>query len=286
MSLFAQDERACFQAKVAGEMTLIEAGDIELDYERRGSGPPLLLIMGMSGTRRHWSEAFLNLLAQHFEVIAYDHRGVGASTRMQSPFTILDLASDAARLLEALEIDAAHLLGFSMGGMVAQELVLAHPERITTLTLAGTYCGGPGSALATDRATRTLRDAVATRDREQAVRAAWLVNVSESFAANQQAQTQFMEIGLSKGVASAVVMEQMRAIAGHDTTAWLAQIDAPTLIVHGSDDQMLPVLNAQLISGLMPQARLEIIEGAGHLFFWEQPERAAQLVLEHTAVRA
>ena len=267
-------------------MPLLRAGDIELDYERRGSGPPLLLIMGMSGTRAHWSERFLALLERDFEVIAYDHRGVGASSRVHSSFTILDLAADAAALLSGLQLDSAHVLGFSMGGMVAQELTLAHPQRIRTLTLAGTYCGGEGSALATDKATRILRDAVATRDREQAVQAAWQVNVSEAFATDAQAHADFMQIGMSKGVASAVVMEQMRAIAGHDTTARLGEIEAPTLIVHGSEDLMLPVSNAHLIAGLMPDAGLEIIDGAGHLFFWEQPERAADLLLEHTAVRA
>lgn len=267
-------------------MALARAGDIELDYQRSGSGAPLLLIMGMSGTREHWSEGFLDLLRTDFEVIAYDHRGVGASTRVESSFTILDLAADASALLRALEIEEAHVLGFSMGGMVAQELALAHPEQITTLTLAGTYCGGEGSALATAAATRILRDAVATRDRASAVRAAWQVNVSEAFAAEREAHARFMEIGMGKGVASAVVMEQMRAISGHDTTARLGEIEAPTLIVHGSEDQMLPVANAHLIAQLMPSARLEMIDGAGHLFFWEQPERAAELVREHAAVRA
>lgn len=267
-------------------MPLARAGEVELDYERRGSGPPLLVIMGMSGTRLHWSERFLDLLARDFEVIAYNHRGVGASMRVQSPFTIVDLAADAAALLGALEIETAHVLGFSMGGMVAQELVLAQPRRIVTLTLAGTYCGGEGSALAPLETTRILRDAVATRDREQAVQAAWQVNVSQDFASNERAHADFMEIGMRKGVASAVVMEQMRAIAGHDTTGRLGEIEAPTLILHGSEDMMLPVENAHMIARLMPSAKLEIVEGAGHLFFWEQPQRAADLIVAHAAVRA
>jgi 3-oxoadipate enol-lactonase len=267
-------------------MPLARAGDIDLDYERRGSGPPLLMIMGMSGTHAHWSERFLTLLERDFEVIAYDHRGVGASSRVEHGFSIVDLAADAEGLLSALRLDSAHVLGFSMGGMVAQELSLAHPERVRTLTLASTYCGGEGSALATSQATRVLRDAVATRDREAAVEGFWQVNVSKTFAADEQAHAEFMEIGLDKGVASVVVMEQMRAIVGHDTTARLGEIEAPTLIVHGSEDMMLPVANAHQIAALMPGARLEIIEGAGHLFFWEQPRRAAELVLEHTAVRA
>jgi 3-oxoadipate enol-lactonase len=266
-------------------MTLVQAGDIQLDCERSGSGPPLLLIMGMSGTRRHWSERFLELLRADFETISYDHRGVGASSPLEGAFTIADLAADAAALLAALDLERAHVLGFSMGGMVAQELALAHPERITTLTLAGTYCGGPGSALAPQQTTRILGEAMATRDREQAVLAAWRVNVSESFASNVAARARFMEIGMSGAVSFAVVVEQMKAIARHDTSARLGEIQAPTLIVHGSQDMMLPVQNARLIAQLMPLARLEIIDGVGHLFFWEQPHRAAELVLEHAAVR-
>jgi 3-oxoadipate enol-lactonase len=267
-------------------MTLVRAGEIEIDYERSGSGPPLLLIMGMSGTRLHWGDPFLHLLREHFEVIAYDHRGVGASSRMESPFTIADLAADAQALLETLSIETAHVLGISMGGMVAQELALRCPSRLITLTLGCTYCGGPGSALASDKATRILRDAVASRDREQAIAAAWEVNVSASFASNAPERERFMQIGRSKGVASAVVMEQMRAIAGHDTSSRLHEIETPTLIVHGSEDMMLPVVNADLIASLMAGARLQVIEGVGHLFFWECPEQAAELVREHATVRA
>src|ERR1700685_4257200 len=126
-------------------MPRIDTGAVELSYERSGSGPPLLLIMGMSGTFSHWSEPFLDELRASFEVIVYDHRGVGESSPLEGELTIAQLAQDAAALLAALELDTAHVLGISMGGMVAQELALAHPERIRTLTLGCTYCGGPGS---------------------------------------------------------------------------------------------------------------------------------------------
>jgi 3-oxoadipate enol-lactonase len=125
-------------------MPVLRVGEIELDYERSGSGPPLLAIMGMSGTALHWGEPFLGALRDDFEVIVYDHRGVGASSRLEGALTIVQLAEDAAGLLAALELDSAHVLGISMGGMVAQELALAHPERVRTLTLGCTYCGGEG----------------------------------------------------------------------------------------------------------------------------------------------
>src|SRR4051794_32195564 len=117
-------------------MALVRIGDTELDVERSGSGPPLLLIMGMSGTALHWGEPFLQALREDFDVITYDHRGVGASTRLDGEITIAEMAADAATLLQALDIEAAHVVGFSMGGMIAQELALAHPERMLTLTLA------------------------------------------------------------------------------------------------------------------------------------------------------
>src|SRR5258708_22998082 len=103
-------------------MTRVAVGDIQLDCERSGSGPPLLAIMGMSGTALHWGEPFLEELRRDFEVIAYDHRGVGASTALDGGVTIAEMAEDAAGLLAALELDSADVLGISMGGMVAQEL--------------------------------------------------------------------------------------------------------------------------------------------------------------------
>ena len=139
-------------------MPAIPVGEVELDYERSGEGPPLLMIMGMSGTALHWGEPFLQALRPHFEVIVYDHRGVGASSRLEGPLTITQLARDAAGLLDALAIEAAHVLGISMGGMIAQELVLRHPERVRTLTLGCTYAGGPEGRLTAPEVLQVLSE--------------------------------------------------------------------------------------------------------------------------------
>jgi 3-oxoadipate enol-lactonase len=262
-------------------MPVLKAGEVELGYERSGEGPPLLLIMGMSGTLAHWGEPLLSRLRDDFEVIVYDHRGVGESTRVSDPFTIDALASDTAALMEALELDSAHVMGISMGGMVAQELALRHPERLRSLVLGCTYAGGEGSVLTSEEVFRGLAEAMASGDRQRAIRAAWEANVSARFAANEQAYASFLRIGTAHAVSVGVVMEQLRAIAGHDTSARLGQITAPTLVVHGTEDQMLPVPNGHAIAALIPGARLEILEGVGHLFFWEEPDRSAQLVREH-----
>jgi 3-oxoadipate enol-lactonase len=269
-------------------MTVIDVGEMQLDYERSGnpSGPPLLLIMGMSGTSLHWGEPFLELLRADFDVIAYDHRGVGASTPLDGHVTIRQMADDASGLLGALELDDAHVLGISMGGMIAQELALGDPQRVRTLTLGCTYCGGEGSALASQAVMSKLAAAMASGDRERALRAGWEINVSQTMAADDQAYAKFGEIGMRRAVAVPVIMEQLQACAAHDTNARLSQLAMPTLVIHGSEDQLLPVQNGRLIATRIPGARLEIFDDIGHMFVWERPERAAELVREHAAVLA
>src|ERR1700760_79079 len=266
-------------------MTLIDVGEIQLDYERSGKrdGPPLLLIMGMSGTSLHWGEPFLELLRADFDVIAYDHRGVGASTPLDGPITTREMADDAAGLLAALGLDDAHVLGISMGGMIAQELALNHPQRIRTLTLGCTYCGGEGSALASEQDLSGLVEAMGSGDRERALRAGWGINVSAAYAAGEEGYAKFREIAMRRAVALPVIMQQMQACAAHDTNARLPEIAAPTLVIHGTDDRLLPVQNGKLIASRIPRAQLEIFDGVGHLFFWERPERSAELVRAHAA---
>ena len=267
-------------------MTLVQVGESRLDYERSGSGPVLLAIMGMSGTALSWGEPFLQALRQNHEVIVYDHRGVGASTRLDGSITIAEMAEDAAGLLRALQVDAADVLGISMGGMIAQELALKHPELVRTLTLGCTYCGGEGSSLAGPDVGQRLAEALMSGDRERALRVGWEVNVSPAYAADQEAWEAFHEIALKRAVAVPVVMAQMQACIAHDTHSRLGGLRVPTLVIHGTEDQMIPVSNAPLIAELIPGARLEILDGVGHLFFWEQAKRAAELIDAHTAVEA
>ncbi|MHB1539094.1 MAG: alpha/beta fold hydrolase [Solirubrobacteraceae bacterium] len=267
-------------------MPIADAGGVELHYQRSGEGPPLLLIMGMAGTTEHWGQPFLHSLRPHFQTIVYDHRGVGASARVSESFTIAELARDALHLLQALEIERAHVLGISMGGMVAQELVLERPHVPLSLTLGCTYCGGEGSVLAGQDVVSSIGQALASRDRERAIRANWEVNVSAQFAADQQAWQRFHAIGQRSSVAVAVILEQMKAISRHDTSARLRNIHTPTLVIHGDADRMLPVSNGRLIASLVPDSRYHELPGVGHLFFWERPQQAGQLVRAHATVHA
>jgi 3-oxoadipate enol-lactonase len=259
----------------------IVVGDNELHYERAGSGEPLLLIQGMSGTHVSWGDPFLGPLQEGFDVIAFDNRGIGLSAPTEGPFTIVEMAEDAAGLLGGIGIESAHVVGISMGGMIAQELALARSERLRSLTLGCTYCGGPGSQLMPQENMEKLAAGMMSGDRDKAIRASWEVNLSPVFRADESRYAAFHEMATSVPAAKRTIELQAQAIFGHDTSGRLGEISAPTLIVHGSEDGVLPYPNGQQIASLMPAARLETLEGVGHMFWWEQPEHSAELIREH-----
>jgi 3-oxoadipate enol-lactonase len=259
-----------------------DVAGLRLHYLRRGEGEPLLLIQGMSGTHLAWGEPFEAALEREgLELLTYDHRGVGHSTPTAEGFSIVELADDAAGLLDALELERAHVLGISMGGMVAQELALRHPQRLRTLTLGCTYCGGPEGRLAGEEVAAGLGQALLSGDRERALRAGYGFNLSPAFTAEPANYDPFRTMATTLPVPVAVIMLQMQAIQGHDTSARLPRLEVPTLVIHGTEDRMLPLANGELIARLVPGARLERLEGVGHMFWWEQPERSARLVAEH-----
>jgi pimeloyl-ACP methyl ester carboxylesterase len=258
----------------------------ELHVERRGGGEPLLLIQGMGANSAHWGEPFLAALERDFELILYDHRGIGRSGPLTGEVTTADLASDALALLDALGLERAHVLGFSMGGMVAQELSLAAPARIASLALAATSAGGTQSKPTSGEVVQALTAAVLSGDRERVLKTGFGFVVSSAYAADAANYATFAAAAREHPATIQMLMEQQAAIVAHDTYGRLRGIRVPTLVIHGTDDQMLSWTNGDLIASLIPGARLEILEGVGHLVYWEQPERTARLVREHATAQA
>jgi pimeloyl-ACP methyl ester carboxylesterase len=258
----------------------------ELHVERRGAGDPLLLIQGMGGNSAHWGEPFLRELERDFEVIAYDHRGTGRSAPLQGEITTAGLAADAIALLHALEIERTHVLGFSMGGMVAQELALSAPQRVASLVLAGTSAGGTQSKPTSDDVVRALTFAALSRDHERMLRTGFSYVVSEPYAAVAENYASFAAAAREHPASIQILLEQQSAVFGHDTFGRLRTLEVPTLVIHGTEDQMLSWVNGDLIASTVPGARLEVLDGVGHLVYWEQPERTAQLIREHAAAHA
>jgi pimeloyl-ACP methyl ester carboxylesterase len=258
------------------------AGDAgQLYWERSGAGEPLLLIQGMSGTHLSWGAPFLSHLEGDFDCVVFDNRGIGNSAEVSAPFTIADLAADALAVMDAAGLETAHVLGISMGGMTAQELALAHPDRLRSLTLGCTYCGGPGSSLIAPEDARPLLEAMGSGDLDRIFKAAYEVNLSPTFRADESHHADFTAMAGALPARQQTVQLQLQAIGGHDTQDRLAEIAAPTLVVHGTEDRMIPVANGGLIASLVPGAHLEILDGVGHMFWWEQPERSAELLRAH-----
>jgi 3-oxoadipate enol-lactonase len=261
-------------------MPSVDAGGTELHFVRAGSGEPMLLIQGMSATHLTWGRPFLAPLEESFDCVVFDNRGMGLSGPAAMPFEIVDLAADTLALLDALEIERAHVVGISMGGMIAQELALAHPERFRSLTLGATYCGGPEGTLMAPEDLKMLGAAMASGEREQVFRAMWEINLSPTFRQDEARFDEFCEMGNALPAPKQVILQQMRACGAHDTSERLNQIEVPTQVVHGTADRLLGVGNGIQIASLL-SVEPQLLDGVGHMFWWEQPERSATLVREH-----
>jgi 3-oxoadipate enol-lactonase len=258
----------------------------ELNYERGGEGEPLLLIQGMTANLLAWGRPFSSLLKESFDVISFDNRGMGLSSPVTEAFSIAEMAADTAALLDALEIESAHVLGISMGGMIAQELALAEPERVRSLTLGCSYCGGPGSQLLDPADFQKLAEAMASGDGQRVYRAMWELNVSPAFAADEGNYAGFTAMTEALPASRRTIAFQLQAVAAHDTSARLPNVTAPTLVVHGTADRILGHPNGPLIASLIPGARLETLDDVGHMFWWEEPGRSAELIRDHALAPA
>ena len=264
-------------------MPTLEIDGTDIYYERRGSGEPMLLIQGLGGNSLHWGDGFLDALQDGFELILYDHRGAGRSGQLEGECSIARLATDAAAVLDTLQVESAHVVGISMSGMVAQELTLAHPERVRTLTLGCSFPGGPEAKMTDQEVVGQIAEAVLSGDGERAIRVGYDVMIAPAYAADPANYEVYAKVAAQYPAPIPTLMGQLSAILGHDTSARLADISVPTLVVHGTADRLLESVNGELLARLIPGARLELLDGAGHMFFWEQPERSAQLVREHVA---
>ncbi|MFL6090639.1 MAG: alpha/beta fold hydrolase [Aeromicrobium sp.] len=252
-----------------------------LAYERRGSGEPLLLIMGVAGHHGMWGEPFLEALAKSFDVVAFDHRGIGESARADREFTITELADDAAAVMGSVGWESAHVMGISMGGTVAQELALRHPERVRRLVLGCTWPGTDGANPVWGASVGKLAEAGMSGDAEQSARLMFAANVSQTFAVEAGRFEEFASIAESVRVPGPVVLMQMQAAAVFDSVDRLATLGIPTLVIHGSADEVILPAAGERLAGLIPGSRFEEFDGVGHLFFWEQPDRSADLVTSH-----
>jgi 3-oxoadipate enol-lactonase len=245
---------------------------IHIAWERHGVGEPLLLIHGLGYARWGW-EPVLPGLAERFAVVTFDNRGIGESDAPDGPYTVAQMAADTVQVLDEAGVERAHVVGTSLGGMVAQELALSYPDRVERLVLAATTPGGPRSH-PMPQVTIDLWGQTATLEPVVALRRF----VENALAPKTVAERpEIVERILTHRLATAQdpVAWAAQASAGATFDAYdrLGGLVAPTLVQHGSEDVVVDPRNAELLVGLVPDARFEAFPGTGHIYYWEQPER-------------
>jgi pimeloyl-ACP methyl ester carboxylesterase len=245
---------------------------VKIAWERHGSGAPLLLIHGLGYARWGW-EPVLAGLSEGFDVILFDNRGIGESDAPPGPYTVAEMAADAVQVLDEAGVERAHVVGTSLGGMIAQELALAYPERVDHLVLACTTPGGP-KAHPMPQVTVALMAEAATLEPAVALRR-FVENAlaPATVAAQPELVDRIMAHRLATAQAPAAWAAQAAAGATFDAYDRLESLAAPTLVQHGGEDVVVDPRNGDLLVELVPGARIERFPGAGHLFFWEEPER-------------
>ncbi|MGD9933079.1 MAG: alpha/beta fold hydrolase [Dehalococcoidia bacterium] len=243
--------------------------DIITYYEEAGSGHPLLLIMGLGGDLQAWALQVPEL-SRHFRVITYDNRGAGRSSAPDRPYSIPQMAADAVGLLDHLGIEKAHVLGFSMGGYIAQELVLANPGRVEKLILMSTAPGIDGYGRAVVRTWMDVRRS--NMSREHIVRNTAPYLYSPELLDDQARFERAVLNSVNNPYAQGDVgfLRQADAILGFDAESRLGQVKAPTLVVCGADDTLVPLRNSEKLAKLIPGATLKTLSGA-HLGAIEYP---------------
>lgn len=264
-------------------MPTIKINDIDLYYEAHGAGAPLVLISGLGYSLWQW-HLMVPYLEKHFQVITFDNRGVGATDKPAGPYTASMLAADTVGLLDYLGIEHAVVMGHSMGGFIAQAMALEYPQRVSKLMLASTNFGGPRHVPVTAEALAVLSDIKS--DPLTRLRNGIVISTAPGFAERQpdliqewldwraanpldiagyQAQ---MGIGMAL-LAEAAAFEQK-----------LPAISAPTLILFGAHDKVVPPANADLLAKQIPGSQVHILPDAGHFFPLEVPEEAARVVIQ------
>lgn len=247
---------------------------MKIAWEERGDGAPLLLIQGLGYGRWSW-EPILPGLAERYRVLWFDNRGIGDSDKPEGPYTARLMADDARQVLDEAGVERAHVLGASLGGMIAQEVAAGTPERLDKLVLCSTTPGGAATVPMPDVTVQLFAEA-ATLAPDVALHR-FVVN---AFGADpsEELVEQLYQLRLANPPDPAGW--QAQAAAGLTFEGVEGAISAPTLVLTGTEDNVVDHRNADVIAARIPGARVERLPGTGHLFFWEQPDACVRIISE------
>ncbi|MHB8268901.1 alpha/beta fold hydrolase [Bradyrhizobium sp.] len=253
---------------------------VTIAYRVQGEGPPLVLVMGYRLNSAAWPTTFVEGLARRFSVITLDNRGTGQSDKPVDGYAIANMARDVAGVLDELQIARTHMMGYSMGGAIAQEFVRQFPERISGLVLCATMCGGPRAIYASPSVVRVMRELDGLKP-EEIARQIWQVTYSPGYLEKHR---ELAEDQMRREIAAPTPLHaadlQFQAFAEFDCSKALSNIRAPTLVMTGDRDQLVSPKNSEIVAGLIPGANLIVIPDCGHRLMWEATDECVAIVEE------
>ena len=241
---------------------------LRLAYESHGRGETLLLIAGLGRDRRMW-DAQVGPLAERLRVVAFDNRGVGRSDAPAGPYTAAQMAADAAGLLDVLEVERAHVAGASLGGLIAQELALSRPQRVSRLAL---LCTHPGQPLCVSMAQDTLAAIVPDPNADPVERLLGAMRLATGTRYWLDHAAELAAAARARAASLPSAQSWWAQAAAGASFSWAGRrITAPTLVLTGDEDRIVPPANSAALRRLIPGSEGAMFAGGGHYFFSEQP---------------
>ena len=261
------------------KLSKIKVGDIEIGYREYGKGFPLVKIVGFASTMDGGDPELVAALAERFTVVTFDNRGMGETNAGTRPFTIEQFAEDTAGLMDALGIERAHVFGISMGGFIAQEMALRHPGKVEKLVLMASSCGGIDAIPISPEVMEQLGDFSGTTE-ERLVRMATLL-FPQGWLSGHEAEAR-EKLTLTTRLPSIESVRKQASAMQHweGACSRLDELKAPTLVIAGTEDQVIDPMNSSLTANMLPGGKLSMLEGAGHGLTFQCPLDCADPIIE------
>jgi pimeloyl-ACP methyl ester carboxylesterase len=262
-------------------MPKVKSNDVEIQYELRGEGTPLVMIMGWGSSSERWHPTLTEELAKHHRLILIDNRGTGQSDKPDNEYSIEMMAHDVASIMDAISVSEAHVFGVSMGGMIAQEFALHYPEKVKKLILGCTFSGGSHGIYSEE--VRKLVKEFASDDPPEMTpelgNKMLSLSLTPSFIKENHDTIMKTLMSIKYPTPAFTMSRQAQAILKHDTYDRLTQIKAPTLILIGDKDSMIPIENSSILAEMIPNAQIKMFEGVGHNFTAGIEKKVAKTIL-------
>jgi len=257
-----------------------KVGDIKIYYETHGKGPPLVMIMGLSANKDWWHPHLIEQFSKHFKTLIFDNRGAGRTDKPAMDYSIKMFADDTLGLMDALGIKKAHILGVSMGGVIGQEIALSYPQRVDKLVLVSTTCGGPKAVPPPPETLQVMLNRGEMTD-EQRMRTTVNLLYPEEF---RKKNPEIIEEALRRLMIAPIpldaYMRQLTAASQFDSYDRLPKIKAPTIVLTGKKDVLLPWGNSKILAERIPGAKLVTFEDSGHGMCSQNAEEFAKEVIK------